>query len=306
MLPRSRRETGQPSEEGTKMKMRFLVIVAGLHLGLTAAAYPQSAAPDPYVTGLVLISNTGCPVIVGSVWPKSPAEAAGIRVGDRLLQIDGTPVAGMGVMEAGRALRSETGTTVMLKVWSRGSERSAALTREKRSVLLERQGKKVVAGIIVDAGTTEAEIRRVQDLDANLSRRTTARVFPLHYPADTTIYYAGFELFVLREPDEVVVGGIEDGPASRAGIQWGDQILSVNGLDPNGKSAPELERMFSRTAPERMQLRVQPIGKEARVVDITLERASDILKANGNRIVNGKLVPSGVTPEDAACLTRDE
>jgi S1-C subfamily serine protease len=60
--------------------------------------------------------------------------------------------------------------------------------------------------------------------------RRVGGVFPTHYPGGADLFYAGFELFVLRDPSQVMVGGIEESPASKAGVHWGDIVLSVNGL----------------------------------------------------------------------------
>jgi hypothetical protein len=38
------------------------------------------------------------------------------------------------------------------------------------------------------------------------------RVFPTHYPSNEKLYYAGFEVLILKNPAQVVVLGIEDGP----------------------------------------------------------------------------------------------
>jgi hypothetical protein len=48
-------------------------------------------------------------------------------------------------------------------------------------------------------------------------------------------------VLILKNPAQVVVLGIEDGSASRAGVHWGETILSVNGVDPRNNSVAELE-----------------------------------------------------------------
>jgi C-terminal processing protease CtpA/Prc len=52
---------------------------------------------------------------------------------------------------------------------------------------------------------------------------------------------------------EAMVGGIEDGPAARAGVHWGDAVLTVNGKPTASQSASELERLLSSTRPKVMQ-----------------------------------------------------
>ncbi len=160
-------------------------------------------------------------------------------------------------------------------------------------------GKKIRGGIVVPADSTEAEVTQMLQFDG---RRITARVFPAHYPTDPSIYCGAFEVFVLHDPNQVAVGGIEDGPASRAGVHWGDRIVSVNDADPTRRSAPELERMFSSTRRKSMRLRVERAG-EIRPFEFKLERTSDILKDNGYRLVRGQVVPIGLGADDVRCFT---
>ncbi len=53
---------------------------------------------------------------------NTPAERAGIRAGDKVLQIDKTPTAGMAVDEAVTIIRGEIGTTVALLLLREGKE----------------------------------------------------------------------------------------------------------------------------------------------------------------------------------------
>ena len=86
-------------------------------------------------------------------------------------------------------------------------------------------------------------------LKAITQDRFVDRVFPTHYPSNEKLYYPGFEVLILKNPAQVVVLGIEDGPASRAGVHWGDTILSVNGIDPRNKTVAQLEPLFSSQKP---------------------------------------------------------
>ena len=136
------------------------------------------------------------------------------------------------------------------------------------------------------------------------SRRIVAGVFyPSHYPKNPELFYPGFEIFILRDPAQVVVGGIEDGPASRAGVHWGDVVLSVNGIPTAGKTAGELERLFSSGRQELMHLRTDRLGL-IRSVEFGLEKASDIARLNGLNIVNDHTVPFWATEKDLRCFPK--
>lgn len=59
---------------------------------------------------------------------------------------------------------------------------------------------------------------------------------------------------------QVMVGGIEDGPGSRAGVHYGDVVISVNGLSVAGKTPAELEAMFSSLKQSTMWLQIDRLG----------------------------------------------
>ncbi|QES48501.1 peptidase S41 [Streptomyces venezuelae] len=70
-------------------------------------------------------------VEVDRVQPGGPADRAGIRAGDRLLTVDGKPVAGLTTAEVVTLLRGTAGTPVVLKLRRDGRERTETLRREQ-------------------------------------------------------------------------------------------------------------------------------------------------------------------------------
>jgi C-terminal processing protease CtpA/Prc len=119
-------------------------------------------------------------------------------------------------------------------------------------------------------------------------RRFVGRVFmATHYPRNPELFYGGFEMFMLRDPDQVMVGGIEDGRAARAGVHWGDVVISVNGIPVTGKAASELESLFSSREFKVMHLQVDRLGS-GKTFDFRLERTEDIAHQNGKRFRDGE------------------
>ena len=67
--------------------------------------------------------------IVQDILADSPAAEAGVRRGDRLLEINGVPVPSLKPHEIRRAFRAESGTRVRLRIQSSGEpEREVSLT----------------------------------------------------------------------------------------------------------------------------------------------------------------------------------
>jgi membrane-associated protease RseP (regulator of RpoE activity) len=86
---------------------------------------PVSDLSDPIpfdASGLVFVTQGAAfdTILVSRVIPQSPAEEAGIQVGDRLVSIDGTPAAEVGVVRVRERLR-RTGESVTLAL-ARGAQ----------------------------------------------------------------------------------------------------------------------------------------------------------------------------------------
>jgi hypothetical protein len=199
-------------------------------------------------------------------------------------------------------IQSDSGGVVRLTLSRGNREYRVGVDRELQSVLVARTGRKVYQGIVVPEDTTAAELAAMAGFDGS---RVVEHVFPMHYPSDLECYSGGFELFVLREPAEVAVGGIELGPAQRAGLHWGDSVLEVNGGSLAGKTTAELARLFCGPGRQRLDLTVRR-SNAVRQVAFSTERTADLLRANGLQLVGSALVPIGVSPKDAQCLDSQE
>lgn len=249
---------------------------------------------ERYGIGVTLLQpGEKAPIFIGSVWRESPAMNAGIIAGERLLAVNGGDV--MSAREAAGMLSAKEPGGVSLRLWQTGRIYEVAVQREKFSSLFAKQGKRILSdGMIVPLDATEAEVERMRQCSPD---RIVERAFPHHYPLDPQLFAAGFEVLFLRNPVEVVVGGIEDGPGSRAGLRRGDMILSINGNDPRHMSVIEVEQMLSSSQPESMELKIDRAGA-IKTVEFKLEKTSEILKQNQLQMVNGTLIPAGLAEED--------
>jgi carboxyl-terminal processing protease len=75
------------------------------------------------ITGIgARMSQVGSNFVIQSVVPGSPAEKAGLRGGDTVLQVDGTSVAGQTLDEVVGSIRGDAGTTVKLQIGRPGQD----------------------------------------------------------------------------------------------------------------------------------------------------------------------------------------
>jgi C-terminal processing protease CtpA/Prc len=240
-----------------------------------------------------------CPVFIGYVTPGTPADKAGLKSGDAVVTIDGVPIATLGDMSK---VQSDKDKPVRMEVARADGKHSYDVKREAFADVLARQGRKISAdGRIVPADMSEAEVKRMLGFDPS---RIAQSVFPERYPADIAIYYGGFEVVMLQSPAEVMVGAMEDGPATHAGVHSGDMILAVNGKDPKGLSAEELEKLFASDAPAKMRLRVRRLEEE-REFEFPLWKTADVLKVNQKQLVQGQVMPAGIAANDQHCFLRE-
>ena len=77
-------------------------------------------------------------------------------------------------------------------------------------------------------------------------------------------------------------------------------ITLVNGVDPRGKSIPELQPLFSSQRPEQMTLQIDRAGK-TKTLSFSLAEASDVLHRNHRELHKGKIIPAGMPPEYPNC-----
>lgn len=259
---------------------------------------------DPYVTGITIVQgrDEACPLIIWNVSPKSPAELAGIVVGDYLLDVDGSKVARFD--QAIRLLRSDKPGQVSLRLRRKGQDFDVVLDRVKFSSILSREGKKILSnGLIVSADLSDAEITQIKDL-ASEGKKMLAHLFPLHFPLNTDLYHGAFALLLFADPPQVAVTGVEPGPAQRAGIHQGDIILTANDEVLSSKSESELEAIFATSQAKQMRLKIKR-GGSIRSIEYTTEKTSELMKQNNVQIIKGNILPAWLADEDLRCLSEE-
>jgi membrane-associated protease RseP (regulator of RpoE activity) len=280
-----------------------LICLAILCIPPAAVVQAQELSTDDYVTGMTVVgkpgSDSSCPPIVAEVHSETPAAKAGIQPGDRLLAVDGHHETE--IMKWRPLLRTKDPKPSTIELEGEHGPYTVTVARIKASVLWERDGWKVGPdGLVFPKNATEAEMQRVSKMYGEPP--VSERVFPVgHYPANLELYYPGFEIFVWKDPRPMTVGGIEDGPAEKAGVHYGDAIVSVNGVNPRGKSIAELEQLFSSSKPATMRL---VIDRDGAINTFTFElaKAADVAKANHRRMYQGEWIPAVTPPAYLHCF----
>ena len=119
-------------------------------------AQERAALSGSYVgIGVSVDVANGLPTIEG-VFAGSPAADAGLRSGDQITAVNGTPTAGLSLDAVTSTIRGPAGSSVKLSIRSPGAKTDRALTLVRRSVELP-----VVEWAIVP-GTTIADIQLQQ------------------------------------------------------------------------------------------------------------------------------------------------
>ena len=89
--------------------------------------------------------------------------------------------------------------------------------------------------------------------------------------------YQGMGVVIDKVGDYItILEAYEDGPALKAGLKVGDQIIEVNGFKTKGKSTEEMNAIAKGVAGTTMNLRVKRPG-ENKEIDVELVRGETII-----------------------------
>ncbi|MCC6849950.1 MAG: PDZ domain-containing protein [Deltaproteobacteria bacterium] len=91
-------------------------------------------------------ASGGLDLVVDRVVPDGPAATAGIRAGDRILEIEDAPTEDMSIGDAARRLRGPIDASVALVILTDGRSRDVTITRVAPSALWNATGRAARTG----------------------------------------------------------------------------------------------------------------------------------------------------------------
>ena len=208
----------------------------------------QSISPE-LAKALSLKDSRG--VLVNSVQPSSPAQKAGIRAGDVITALNGTPVDDPNALR-NRIASTPPGSEVTLTILRNGQEQQV---RARLTSLSE--SKENAAGPGNGSGDEHAQLGiSVEPLTPDLAKQLGLG--------------AGASGVVVAEVDPA-------GPAAEAGIQPGDLILEVNRQPV--RSPAEIKTALQKSGSRPVLLLVARDGKTL-FLAVTVESLDHLVKSN--------------------------
>ncbi len=114
---------------GNDFLEQFIITLDLLHAQIRLRPDPNyRPRPFRYSTiGIQFIRDASESILIVAVWTPSPAEDAGLRIGDRILAIDDVSTRDMSLDEVGFMLHGPAGKRVVLKVQAQAATRKVSL-----------------------------------------------------------------------------------------------------------------------------------------------------------------------------------
>ena len=215
-------------------------------------------------------------VLVSTIYPGGPAEKAGIEEGNRIASINGVNL---------KLAAADVGDDQMAGIMSR------RLTRELDRL---KPGDEVDLRVYANGQTKSIKVKTVESADLYRSR-TVGRVddrptLGLSF-AVTGSPRDSLGVFVIRVDDA--------GPAAKAGIEEGNRIASINGVDVRARHTDDDEYFFRTSSVSRLEREIQRLkvgddaelrvvaGGQSRTVKVKVARAADLPRRNRSMTIIG-------------------
>lgn len=279
-----------------------------------ARAFDEQLAGKFFGIGAQLDMKDGQIVVVAPL-PGTPAERAGVMVGDAILAIDDIDTAGMSIDEAVSRIRGEKGTSVTLTLYQAGADapRDVPITRDEITI-------DSVAYTLRDDGVAVIEISMFNDDTSALFAAAAQRVLDddasglildlRNNPGgllDSAIDLAGYWLPAGQTAVIESIGGEQTtfatrGTAALAGL---DTVVLVNG---GSASASEILAGALQDADEAVVIGETTFGKGSvqEYHDLPDGGAIKITVAKWLTPLGRSIDQQGITPDQEVLFTQED
>ncbi len=206
-------------------------VLRGRQSSRLAAQTGLNPNPDGYSAGfLAMFLTSPYELIVETVLPDSPAYHAGLLPGDRIEEIDGRAVPGLGLSEIENVLSHN---------------------KEPREIELK-----------VNRGGSPISLRLGMRPMKELEQLVPDRHIPTESPRSPGDYVLGIEAIPAEKLHEVVIALVQyPSPAFVAGLRVGDVLLAINRHPVARMSEQELSKLLTPSSAEKVVLEFSRLRK---------------------------------------------
>ena len=209
--------------------------------------------------------------VILTIDPQSPASQACLAVGDVVTAVAGKPVQPTPGMIAAKTVFGQRGDTLQLTVKRAGAQVQASLVRAPQNAP---SGPKSPGFLIMVKNMINWQNQFIPCMGAGPAAMAAieycySHFKPFGFIKTGDLGSTGFEIDLANQSKAAVTAVDPNGPASKAGLQPGDEVVAVNGQPltaSKGESATEL--LFGKTG-DKIKVTVQR-GQDDPTVELVL------------------------------------
>lgn len=208
-------------------------LIYGALKGMLGSLDPYSAFLEPelaqelqietkgefYGVGMEITSKDGIITVVSPI-EDTPAWKAGIKAGDRIIEIDGESTKGISTLEAARKLRGEKGTAVTISILREGATELKKITLIRDVIKVKSVKEDIIDGDIGYIRIRDFQERTASDLSKVLTNFTKKNI-------------KGIILDLRNNPGGLLTSAIE---VSELFVSRGNLIVRIQGREEKDKN----------------------------------------------------------------------
>jgi C-terminal processing protease CtpA/Prc len=218
-------------------------------------------------SGLTIGTKGDTDGAITAVDSQSPAAAAGFKVGDSIIAVNGKPAAPTPGMMAAKGVFGQRGGTVHLTLKRAGSQVDVSLVRAAQNA----PAGPTTSGFMVSVkDMINWQNQFAPCIGAGPAAPAAIEFCYKHFAAfgfikATELGSTGFQID-LANPSRALITTVEPGsPASQAGVQPGDEIVAVEGQPLTGSKGEAATEMLFGKIGDRFEVTIQRSQAESKI-----------------------------------------